>query len=174
MNNWIVITGAFSSGKTTLLEALAHLGYRTVPEMARLVIDEGLAKGLTVAQIREDEEAFQYQVLERKVAMERLLDPGELTFFDRGIPDSTAYLQFGGFDDVESRTVSQAGVYRRVFILDPLPFQSDYARTEQAAQAVEIDRLLEQAYEELEYEVVRVPVRPVAERLQMILAHIAP
>jgi hypothetical protein len=33
--NWHVITGAQSSGKTTLIDQLADEGFRTVPEVAR-------------------------------------------------------------------------------------------------------------------------------------------
>jgi predicted ATPase len=37
--NWHVITGAPSSGKTTLIDQLAAKGFRTVPEGARLYIE---------------------------------------------------------------------------------------------------------------------------------------
>ena len=46
-SSWYVITGGPSTGKTTLLEELAKRGYKTIPEVARVVIDEGIAAGKT-------------------------------------------------------------------------------------------------------------------------------
>jgi predicted ATPase len=37
--NWYVITGAPSSGKTTLLKELEELGYRVIHEVARAFIE---------------------------------------------------------------------------------------------------------------------------------------
>lgn len=45
---WIVLTGAPNSGKSSALERLAFLGYRTVPENARLFIDQEVSKGKTI------------------------------------------------------------------------------------------------------------------------------
>lgn len=36
--NWYVLTGAASSGKSTMIEQLAGLGFQTVAESARLYI----------------------------------------------------------------------------------------------------------------------------------------
>jgi len=43
--NWHVLTGAASSGKTTLINMLADKGYETVPEIARQFIDREMARG---------------------------------------------------------------------------------------------------------------------------------
>ena len=43
--NWYVITGAPCSGKTTLIEQLADKGYRTIPETARLYMENEMAAG---------------------------------------------------------------------------------------------------------------------------------
>jgi predicted ATPase len=169
MNNWYVITGAFSSGKSTLLRELAARGHRTVPEAARVLIDQEMALGKALAEIRGDEAAFQRQVLAMKIQTEASLPPGDTIFFDRGIPDSVAYLELGGFDAAGAREASRGRVYRRVFILDPLPFQADYARTEAREQAAVLDRLLEKCYLELGCPVTRIPVASVDERVARVL-----
>ena len=86
--NWYVITGAPSSGKTTLLGHLASLGYEIVPEAARAFIDEEMKSGKTLEEIRTDERVFQRNILCRVEEVENMLDPQQLHFFDRGIPDN--------------------------------------------------------------------------------------
>jgi predicted ATPase len=46
--NWHVITGAQSSGKTTLIDQLADEGFQTVPEVARQYFEREKAKGRTM------------------------------------------------------------------------------------------------------------------------------
>ena len=51
--NWYVITGAPCSGKTTLIDQLADLGYNTVPEAGRKYIENELAKGRSLDEVRQ-------------------------------------------------------------------------------------------------------------------------
>lgn len=169
---WYVITGAPSSGKTTTLALLAANGYRVVPEAARLVIDEGMARGLSLAQIRADEVEFQRHILRRKQQVETELPPGEIVLFDRGMHDSIAYMRLHKVDEAPARAAARQSQYRTVFILDPLPYLEDYARNESRDQVEVLDELLEQAYREHGYTVVRVPVGPVEERAATIRSYI--
>ena len=133
LNNWFVITGGPSSGKTTLIELLGKRGHATIPEVARTVIDEGLAKGRLVEEIRKDEKQFQDEVLRRKIAIEAAHNRNALTFFDRGMHDTIAYLRLYGWelDQHVQQAVEQAN-YRQVFLLEPLPdFQRDYQYQQQ-------------------------------------------
>jgi predicted ATPase len=58
----IIITGGPGAGKTTLLGELARMGYRTVPESARAIIAERIAKGQTP---RPEPLAFAQEILRR-------------------------------------------------------------------------------------------------------------
>jgi len=94
MKSWYVVTGAPCSGKTTLLSSLEKLGYKVVPEVARTYIDNFIKNGGTVENLRSDELKFQEEVLTQKYKIEESLNQSEVIFFDRGIPDSYAYLNY--------------------------------------------------------------------------------
>ncbi|HUC87357.1 MAG TPA: ATP-binding protein [Candidatus Saccharimonadales bacterium] len=168
MRPWYVITGAPSSGKTTTLAVLAKRGYRVIPEVARVVIDEGRARGLTIEDLRLDEAKFQQDVLVRKQQIEASLSPDETILFDRGIPDTVAYCQLHRLDASLAQEAAKASSYRHVFIFDRLAFEPDYARIEDDAQVQQLDRLLAQAYRDGGFTVTRVPVGSVEERADMI------
>ena len=166
---WYVITGAPSSGKTTLLERIASLDYQTVPEAARVFIDTEMAKGRTLREIRADEALFQQIVLGLKVESESRTPTDRLTFFDRGIPDSIAYYQICKQDPAPAIQASRERRYKGIFLLERLPLENDYSRVEDEATAEMLDELLYRSYADLGYKVVRVPVMPIDERAHFIL-----
>lgn len=173
-NNWYVITGGPSTGKTTLLAELDKLGHRVVPEAARMVIDEGIAKGLTISQVRADELAFQRDVLKLKQKVEAALDVNKLTFLDRGMHDSLAYLRHYGFEiDDWVQELFKNSMYKKVFLLEPLPqYVKDYARTEGGGFTKKMHKLLHDAYADFGMEPIHIPPVSVEERLKIILAHV--
>jgi len=127
---WYVITGRPSSGKTTLIKRLSDLGYATVPETARSIIDESLSNGISVEELRADERRFQESIVRRKLDVEANTRRDRLTFFDRGLPDSIAFYKVYGLDPSEVENVSRNRYRLKVFFLEQLPFEKDYARKE--------------------------------------------
>ena len=173
MTNWHVITGGPSSGKTTMIRLLAQRGYRTTIEHARHLIDTQRVTGRTVAEIRANQREFQRAVLLMQLKQEQSLDPDELCFLDRALPDSLAYYRYLELEpEPELLAALQTASYRKVFALDLLPLARDYARTESAAAQRQIHALLIEVYEELGYVVERVPVLEVEPRLEFILARV--
>ncbi len=173
-NNWYVITGGPSSGKTTLINELTRQGFKTVPESARTFIDQQLARGKKIEQIRADEEKFQHQVLGLKIQTESALSSDETIIFDRGMHDTEAYLRYYDFP-VSSELQKTFGTanYKKVFILEMLPeFQTDYARTENQEFANKITGLLGTAYKNAGFVVTSVPVLPLKDRAEFICGHI--
>lgn len=173
-NNWYVITGGPSTGKTTLLDELKKLGHTVFPEAARTVIDQGLADGLTLEQIRADEKAFQDKVARMKQQVENEHDPSVLTFFDRGMHDTMAYLELYAFK-VENwvKQLMHESSYKKVFLLDPVPtFVKDYARTENEEQALKLNDLLDKAYRDAGMNPIHVPLLPPKKRAQFVLNHV--
>jgi len=166
---WCVITGAPCSGKTTVLEALEQMGFKWIPEAARLYIDAELAKGRSIEEIRRDEATFQRGLVATKARIESELAPNETVFLDRAMPDSLTYYRVARLDPAEVFEISKRFRYHRVFIFDRLPFEQDGARTETAESSVFLDKQLEIDYHELGYDVARIPVATVQERVQLIL-----
>lgn len=170
INNWFVITGGPSSGKSTTLAHLEKLGHAVVPEAARVYIDQKLAEGKTLAEIRANEEDFQSEVLQMKLATESTLPSQQTIFLDRGMHDSLAYVRL--YDYATDQTLLDAlkrSRYKKVFLLEILDFEPDYARTENLEAAQRLESLLEEAYTEYQMPVIRVPRAPIEERVQLIL-----
>jgi len=169
-NNWYVVTGAPSSGKTTLLEALEKRGYKVYYEWARIYIDQEMAKGKTLKEIRCDELEFQRKILQLKIDFEKNLQKNEIVFMERGIPDSTAYMKLCGIkEDKNLNKALKNCYYKKIFLLELIKYEVDYARTESQEEAMLIENLLEKSYRDLNIEIIRVPKMSVEERVKFIL-----
>ena len=170
---WCVITGAPSSGKTSVIKELAHRGHAIQGEVAREIIELAISRGRALEEIRKDARAFQKSILEMALAREMALDVNMLIFMDRGLPDSMTYFKLAGLDGVEAEAMAHLFQYRAVFIFDRLPIVKDNVRTEDEALAARIDRMLEEDYREVGYTPIRVPVLPIKERADFVLKHIS-
>jgi len=171
LTEWCVITGAPCSGKTAVVDELARRGFRVVPEAARAHIDAELKKGRRLDEIKSDPARFEGRIFRAKLAIEGRLPARERLFLDRALPDSIAYYRLEGLDPAEPRRHSRRLRYRRVFLFERIEFMKDSVRTEDAETAAHIEQLIEAAYTDLGYAVVRVPVIAVAERADFVLAH---
>jgi predicted ATPase len=174
--NWYVITGGPMTGKTKLIEELAKLGYSTIPEAARTVIDSALNEGITTKLLRANEKDFQEQVVRLKAEIEHNQNTEEATFFDRGMHDTLAYLHHYNFtiEDWILRLIKEAH-YKKVFLLEPLKeYRNDYARIEDSSFNTKIQPLLFSAYKEFGMQPIIVPDIGLEERLMFIMRAIAP
>lgn len=165
-----VITGNPGSGKTTTISRLSKMGYATCLEAARMIIDEDISKGKTKKEIRSNEEEFQKKVLELKIELEKKLPKDKIVFLDRGLPDTIAYLQLYGFDDTKVIKLCRKKRYEKIFFLESLSFEKDYARTEDEESLKRLGELLKKVYLDLGYEVIEVPVMTVEDRIKFILS----
>lgn len=171
-NSWYVITGAPHAGKTTLIEELEKIGHKVVLEAARVFIDEEIEKGETIEEIRKDEFEFQKKVLKMKIENETKKSQKEIIFWDRGIPDSLAYLEMLGITDEFFQKAANNSEYKKVFLLSPLPYKKDYARTENEEQQLMIHKLLKKAYGNPKYNLIEIGDIGVEERLKFILKNL--
>lgn len=166
---WNVITGGPSSGKTTTVNQLKKLGFSSSPESARTLIDIGISSGLTIQEVRRNEKHFNQSILCIQMAIENVLLPEKVCFHDRGIPDSLAYIRLSGGDERIARKFAAKRKYHNIFLLELLPFQKDYARIEDSEKAKHIEQLIYETYTELNYQVIRVPMLTIEERVYFIL-----
>jgi predicted ATPase len=171
--NWYVITGAPSSGKTSVIRELEKLGYRVVHEVARTYIEEELKKGRNLVDIKADALAFEQQILNRKIDIEASLPRGAVIFFDRAIPDSIAYFMLEKLDPAVPLRQSQMIRYKRVFFFERLVFEKDSVRSEDESSAARLEILLEACYRQLGYQLVKVPLIPLRARTQFVLKHLS-
>ena len=170
---WYVITGGPGSGKTTTVNLLSAKGYKTTIEHARHYIDTQLIKGRTVEEIRKNQIEFQLGILGMQIEQEALLDPDEIVFLDRAIPDAFAYYHFLDLPIDQKLLKSMSGIsYKKVFILDTLPIVNDYARREDGKDQKRIHEMLVDVYKSLPFPVVHVPVLPPEERVDFILKNL--
>ena len=164
-----MITGAPCSGKTAVIKMLEQRGYKVVHEVARAYIDNELMRGKTLPQIKADEWAFERHILMEKVRIESTLKKDEVIFFDRGVPDSIAYYKLNGLDSTEPFQKSGEVRYQNVFLFKKLRFLTDPVRSEDEKTARRLNRLIEESYQSLGYDIIHVPVLSVEERTEFVL-----
>ncbi|MBL0234094.1 MAG: ATP-binding protein [Chitinophagaceae bacterium] len=171
--NWYVITGGPSTGKTTIINLLTEKGYKTTIEHARHYIDTMKEEGRTVEEIRTNKRKFQLGVLDMQIEQEAELSPSDTVFLDRAIPDAMAYYRFLKleYDKILLDAMKEVA-YKKIFILDRLPFVNDYARTEDEQAQKLIHQLIIEVYQSLEFPVVFVPVISPDERVEFILKNL--
>jgi len=172
-NNWYVITGAPSSGKSTIIKELTKLGYKTTEEMGRKLIEQELAKGKTLDQVNVDSKEFEEAWVDMQQQKEAILEKSELIFFDRGVLDTLGYFRFYKWPLTDNiKKWCAAASYKKVFLLEMLDYEDDGVRVESAKTARKMQDLFRQGYEEAGYEVIIVPRDTVKNRLALILKHI--
>ena len=116
--NWVVITGAPCTGKTTVIEELKKLGHTCHPEAAREYIESEMAKGFTLDEIRADNLKLQSGILNKKMILEENLTPNQLIFLDRGIPDTLTYYRPSALDPMLALDNCFINQYDKVFVFD--------------------------------------------------------
>jgi predicted ATPase len=171
---WYVITGAPSSGKSTLITALAQHGHKTVEEMARQLIDRELAKGKSLEEVRVDSPEFEIAWVNMQQQRESTLSRDRTIFFDRGVLDTLAYFKY--YDWPVPGAIKQwcaAANYKKVFLLELLDYEKDYARIENEATARALQELFKKVYVDAGFEVITVPRCSVEDRLAFIHRHLA-
>lgn len=170
--NWYVITGAPSSGKTTLINHLAQQGYSIAPEVARDYIERLLANNHSLEMIQQNNRQLQRGILALALKRERQLKTQSPIFFDRGTADSLGYFDYYQLEAQHMQQACQHLRYKKIFFCHQLPLIQDEIRVEDSAAAQKIGELIYQAYCALGYELIELPPVSLEDRVQMILPHI--
>ena len=173
MQQKIVLIGGPGTGKSSLLNELISKGYFCMPEISREVTLKAQKKGI-------DQLFFTEPLLFSDLLLEgreqQFLDADKcdenIVFFDRGIPDIHAYLNFFKTDyPPYFLEKSKQYLYHTVFMLPPWKeiYSADNERYESFEQAVEIYHYLKKAYREIGYQIKTVPFGSIEERTNFIL-----
>jgi len=165
-----VLTGGPGVGKTTLIELLEKIGQEVVSEAAREIIAE--------QEQREDPilpwtnfKAFQQLVTDHQIHAEGGIQTS-LAFLDRGFADQLGYFAEQGLPPSHDlyQLIKEAG-YTGVFLLAPVPYQTDDQRQEDKEQAERIHAEITRAWEEQDFEIVHIDGTK-GQRLDQILNHL--
>lgn len=170
-----ILTGAPGAGKTVLLRALERAGHAVVEEAATDVIAlaqaEGAAEPWTDPGFIDDILTLQKQRQARAT--------GEIVFFDRSPICTLALARFLGHPVSQllraelGRIAAELPYQRCVFLIQGLGFITPTAaRRISLEDAQAFERVHEDAYRELGFDLVAVPAGPVAERVKATLARI--
>lgn len=176
MQQKIVITGGPSTGKTTLINELESRKYICTPEISRQITQMARQKGIEQLFL-EDPLLFSKMLLEGRE--QQFLDASKmkssLIFFDRGIPDIHAYMDFSGtsYPDIYLQKSWQYR-YDEIFLLPPWKeiYETDEERYESYDLSLAIYKHLKEAYAALDYPITEVPVGKVEDRAHFILKHL--
>jgi predicted ATPase len=173
MQQKIVIIGGPGTGKSTVLNELISRGFHCKPEISREVIKEAQDKGIDQLFLT-DPLLFSRLLLEgrEKQYLEADKSNKEVVFFDRGIPDAHAYMNYSN-TEYPAYFIEKSNTYKyhKVFMLPPWKeiFISDNERYETFEIAVEINHHLTKTYQEIGYQIITVPFGTVKERTDFIL-----
>lgn len=166
-----VITGGPCTGKTTLINELAKLGYSTVQEAARMILKAEQQKPNGMLPWT-NLSGFQNLIFKKQIELEDIVS-GTPVFLDRGLFDNIAYCLKGNIEiPKELMNYAKTKRYTKIFLPDPLPYQKDSERKEDPKEAKEIHELIERVYRDLNYEIIAVPVLPPQKRAEYLIKHI--
>jgi predicted ATPase len=166
-----IVTGAPGAGKTSVLLALPGLTGTVVPEAATQVIAWEQAAGVAEPWTRPE-------FIDRIALLQRELQAsaiGQTQLFDRSPVCTLALQRYLGHPaskvlTAELDRIQRDRIYQpEVFFVRPLGFIEPTAgRRISYAEALEFERLHEQAYDELGYTLIDVPAMPVAQRAAFV------
>lgn len=176
----IVITGGPCVGKTSLVDALASIGYTCFPEIIReFTAQEAGKKSQEELQsnpivFADDSLSFNKLLLQGRLEQYRKAAETKDTyvFMDRGLPDVLAYMDF--FDqpyEDSFANLCRRHPYDHVFMLPPWEeiYALDGGRFETFKEALQIHDHLVERYTHFGHTITLVPKDTITARMEFIL-----
>ena len=169
----IALIGGPSSGKTTLIDALKSDGYYCMEEISRQITIDAQEKGIDQLFLEDPLLFSQHLLLGRQTQFNEADSINQdIVFFDRGLPDVVAYLDYLGSSYPDTfKTICSEHKYDCIFILKPWKaiYKQDNERYETFEQAIVINTFLEKAYQKIGYQLILVPFGSIEDRTNFIL-----
>lgn len=171
----VVITGGPGTGKTSLVKSLEEAGFLCYHEIIRDLTSEAI-EGNDPSQFAtnplafvDDPFSFNEKILQGRLRQfqEATGDNGNVVFFDRGMPDVLAYMDYfkQAYGD-DFKDPCHRFRYDKVIILPPWKgiYTSDGERFESFEEASAIHIELVNTYEYFDYVPVHLPTGSIEER----------
>jgi predicted ATPase len=173
MQKKIVLIGGPGTGKSSVLDELERRGFICMSEISREITLEARKKGIEQLFLKEPI-LFSKLLLEgrEKQYIDAITHKNDFIFFDRGIPDIHAYMDFTKKDYPDLFKVKSVKFkYDHVFLFKPWKeiFTSDNERYESFEESIIIDTYLQKSYRELNYTIIEVPFDTIEKRTDFIL-----
>jgi predicted ATPase/adenylate cyclase class IV len=161
-----ILTGGPSTGKTTLINALAQSGYAVTQEAATQVINAELARSQIDSAYEPvlpwtQFQRFEHRVYHKQQEAEAQLPKSGVCFVDRGLPDILAYCSLFDSSATPARLLERAAraEYGTVYFIDQLPsFETTTVRREDSELSKRIHEMLYKTYDQLGFAIEVVPV----------------
>ncbi|NJB82866.1 AAA family ATPase [Wenyingzhuangia aestuarii] len=169
----IVLTGAPGTGKSTIINLLRSKGYFCQEEISREIIKEAermgskklfLSQPILFSKVVLGKRIIQYQQANNNTK--------EPCFFDRGIPDITAYLNKNRIPYEETfKQSTKKYTYDTIFVFPPWEqiYTTDSERFETFEEAKELHFAIVEEYKKTHQNIIVVPFGSPQERLNFIL-----
>jgi len=174
MQKKIVITGGPGTGKSTVITELENRNYNCMHEISREVTLMARKNGIEQLFLK-DPMLFSKLLLEGRVQQFLKADKlkTDTVFFDRGIPDVFAYMNYLGvsYPDIFVSESKDNAYHKTVFLMPPWKeiYITDNERYESFEQSLAIHNHLNIAYKSLGYTIIEVPFGTAKERTDFIL-----
>ena len=168
-----MLIGGPGTGKSSVLDELERRGFICMSEISREITLEARKKGIEQLFLKEPI-LFSKLLLEgrEKQYIDAITHKSDFVFFDRGIPDIHAYMDFTKKDYPDFfKAKSLKFKYDHVFLFKPWKkiFTSDNERYESFEESIIIDIYLQKSYRELNYMIMEVPFDTIEKRTDFIL-----
>lgn len=171
MDNFVVISGCSSGGKSTLLAELSRRGFAVIEEPGRRIVRQELETGGS-ALPWVDPVSFLRRAIEVASA-DRIVATRQAgwVFFDRGIIDAVAGLQHLTRDPGLANLAEDARYHEQVFLAPPWLeiYTTDPERRHHFEEAVREYERLAVAYAAFGYKVTTLPKVGVSARADFLL-----
>jgi len=169
-----ILTGPPGAGKTAILRQLEVIGYAVVEEAATDVIALGIALGREEPW-RDDDFIDKVLALQRQRQNSVAVARDTTVFFDRSPACTLALSRYLDFttspllDREVSRVLAEGTYEPTVFFIRNQGFvQPTAARQISFEDSLAFERLHEQTYRDLGFQLVEVPAGPLADRVELI------
>lgn len=174
--NYYIFSGGPGSGKSTVLNILENMGYMTVKEVARDIIQNQVNTSGDAVPWNNTIRYSNLMLLHSIVDFEEFVHVDKPCFFDRGIIDTLGYARLIGIP-ITNEMKDAANKYRynhKVFLF---PFWKEiYVNdTERKQDLDEAERTfwkLKEEYERFDYNTIEVPFLTPQKRAEWILEHL--
>jgi predicted ATPase len=176
-DDFYILSGGPGAGKTAVIEVLRARGYRCVEEVARKILKQQM-KFDGDAVDWKDQAAFREVMLSWSIAdFESVDERVRPVFFDRGIPELTAYANPPGVE-APAHLQRAAALFRYnpiVFVAPPWQeiYCTDAERKQSFEEAIDVWRRVTPCYEKCGYVPIELPRVAPEKRADFILERIA-